>query len=202
MNRLTQISFTAAPAALLGGWLLMRPSGADIAGGLWWTAAHVACLAGFLMFGVMTLGLRGMAGPVAGGRRVALEAATGVALLGLAAAVVRLVMGLYAGFGGEPGAGFEAIVYGIEAQVFFGALVALAVILAALQRVTVVSAGVTTLGMVVLAVGMYQTGRESALAALGMAFIWLGTLLLGRGTSGQVPRVGPGVGSPELGAGR
>ncbi|MEV1172725.1 hypothetical protein [Nonomuraea sp. NPDC049784] len=202
MNRLTQISFTAAPAALLGGWLLMRPTGADIAGGPWWTAAYVACLAGFLMFGVMTLGLRGMAGPVRGGRRVAVEAATGVALLSLAAAVVRLGIDLYAGLGGDQGAGFEAIVYGTAAQVFFGALVALAVILAALRRVTVVSAAVTTLGMVVLAVGMYRTGREAALAAVGIALMWLGTLLLGRGTSGQAPRLGQGVGSPEVRAGR
>ncbi|MEQ4719558.1 hypothetical protein [Nonomuraea sp. B19D2] len=202
MNRLTQISFTAAPAALLGGWLLMRPTGADVVGGPWWTAAHVACLAGFLMFGVMTLGLRGMAGPVTGGRRVAVEGAVGVALLSLAAAVVRLVIDLYQGFGGEQVREFEAIVYGTEAQVFFGALVALAVILAALQRVTVVSAAVTTLGMVVLAVGMYQTGKESALATVGMALIWLGTLLLGRGMSAQAPRLGPGAGSPEVTAGR
>ncbi|KAB8195976.1 hypothetical protein FH608_010910 [Nonomuraea phyllanthi] len=184
MNRLTQLSFTAAPAALLAGWLLMRPTGADVVGGPWWTATYVACLAGYLMFGVMTVGLRRLAGPVRGWRRVAVEAAAGVALLGLAATVARLGIGLYAGFAGEPvaagadfafapgaglaggpGAGFEAVVYGIPAQAFFGALVALAVVLAALGRVTVVSVAVTALGMVVLAAAMFGAGAATALIA-------------------------------------
>ncbi|MGW0810158.1 hypothetical protein [Nonomuraea sp. NPDC002799] len=195
-TRLTQIACTAGPAALLGGWFLMSPIDGDLVPGPWWTAAHAVWLAGFLMFGVVTVALRAMAGPVTGGRRVVVEAAAGVALLSVAANVVQLVIDLYAGFTAVDGAAMRAIfdqvksdpvveliVYSVGAQLFYLALVALAVILAALRQVTVVSAVITTAGVVLLAVGMFQAGRDSALAGVGMALLWLGTLLLGRGTS-------------------
>ncbi|GAA3534464.1 hypothetical protein GCM10022419_012380 [Nonomuraea rosea] len=210
-TRLAQVSFTAGPAALLGGWLLMRPIGGDLVPGPWWTAAHAVWLAGFLAFGVMTLALRGMAGPVTGGRRVAVTAAVAAALFSVAANVVQLVIDLYAGLTAVDGEamravfeqvkgypGVELIVYTAGAQLFYVALLALAVILAALGRVTVVSAVVTATGVVVLAVGMVQTGRISALVAVGMALMWLGTLLLGRGPSAAPPSGAPLAGREAI----
>ncbi|MFC7588429.1 hypothetical protein ACFQYP_35525 [Nonomuraea antimicrobica] len=96
-NRLAQLSFTAGPAALLGGWFLMRPIDGDPQPGPWWTSAHVVWLIGFLMLGLMTLAMRGLAGPVRGGRRVAVEAVTGIALFSVAANLTGLVIDLYAG---------------------------------------------------------------------------------------------------------
>ncbi|TDC04585.1 hypothetical protein E1267_22455 [Nonomuraea longispora] len=202
-NRLAQASFTAGPAALLGGWLLMRPIDGDLVPGPWWTAAHAVWLAGFVMFGVMTAALRGVAGPVTGGWRVAVDAAVGAAMIGVAANVVQLAIDLYAGFTAVDGAamralfervkgypGVETLVYSAGATLFFAALVALALILAALRRVTFVGAGVTVVGVAVMAVATFQTGRDAALVAVGMALIWLGVLLLGRG-----PDAGPSLGS-------
>ncbi|MEV0385893.1 hypothetical protein [Nonomuraea sp. NPDC050643] len=196
-NRLAQISFTAGPAALLAGWVLMRPIEGSLVPGPWWTAAHLVWLAGFLMFAVMTLALRGLAGPVTGGRRVAVEVLTVVALSGVAANAAQLVIDLYAGFAALDGEamralfeqvksypGVEPVVYGAGAQIFYAALVALAVLLAALRRATPVSAAVTASGVVLLGVATFQDGRGSALVAVGMAVLWLGTLLLGRGPSG------------------
>ncbi|MEV4172886.1 hypothetical protein [Nonomuraea sp. NPDC049709] len=206
-NRLAQISFTAGPAALLGGWFLMRPIDGDLVPGPWWTAAHAVWLAAFLMFGLMTLAMRGLAGPLRGGSRVAVEAVTGVALLGVAANVVQLAIDLYAGFAVADGEamralmeqvkgypGVELIIYGPGAQVFFAALLVLAVILAVLRRVTPVSAVVTAGGVVLLAVATFQEGRGSALVAVGMAVMWLGTLLLGRGPSGGLGSAATPVG--------
>jgi hypothetical protein len=193
-NGLTQVSFTAGPAAFLGGWLLMRPIGGDLVPGGWWTAAHAVWLLGFLMFGVMVLQLRHMAAPVTGGRRTAVGVAVGVALLSVAANVAQLVIDLYAGFTSADGAGMRAVldhvqsypgvelvVYSVGAQLFFVALLFLAGIMAVLRRVTSVSAGVVAAGIVVLAVAMFGSGRDSVLVADGMAVLWLGAVLLGRG---------------------
>ncbi|NJP95846.1 hypothetical protein HCN51_41525 [Nonomuraea sp. FMUSA5-5] len=199
-NRLAQLSFTAGPAALLAGWFLLRPLGGGLEPGLWWTAAQVAWLAAFAMFGVMTLAVRGLAGPVTGGWRVAVDTVTGLALLGVAANLAQLGIGLYAGLTAVDGEamsgllehvrgfpGVEPVVYGAGAQLFYAAVLAQAVVLALLRRVTPVSAAVTVAGVVLLAVATWEEGEGSALVALGMAMLWLGTLLLGRGTSG-----GPG----------
>ncbi|MFC5828243.1 hypothetical protein [Nonomuraea insulae] len=197
-NRLAQLSFTAGPAALLGGWVLMRPTEGDLGPGPWWTAGHALWLAGFLMFGVMILAMRALAGPVRGGRRVAVEAVTGVALFGVAANVTQLVIDLYAGLTAVDGEamrallaqvkgypGVEPVVYTPGGQVFFGAVLALAFVLALLRRVTPVSAAVTGGGVVLLGVATFQEGGQgTALAAVGMAVMWLGTLLVGRGSSG------------------
>ncbi|MGR6922117.1 hypothetical protein ACU635_48385 [[Actinomadura] parvosata] len=199
-NRLAQISFTAGPAALLAGWFLLRPLDGGLEPGLWWTAAQVAWLVAFAMFGVMTLAVRGLAGPVTGGWRVAVDTVTGLALLGVAANLAQLGIGLYAGLTAVDGEamrgllahvrgfpGVEPVVYGAGAQLFYAAVLAQAVILALLRRVTPVSAAVTVAGVVLLAVATWEEGEGSALVALGMAMLWLGALLLGRGTSG-----GPG----------
>ncbi|GAA3694223.1 hypothetical protein GCM10022224_069710 [Nonomuraea antimicrobica] len=198
-NRLAQLSFTAGPAALLGGWFLMRPIDGDPQPGPWWTSAHVVWLIGFLMLGLMTLAMRGLAGPVRGGRRVAVEAVTGIALFSVAANLTGLVIDLYAGLTaadedamralmtqvkGYPGV--ELVVYSPGAQLFFGAVLALAVILAALRRVTAVSAAITAGGVVLVGAATLMVGRHTALAAVGMAVMWLGTLLLGRGRTGVV----------------
>ncbi|MEO3789225.1 hypothetical protein ABGB14_03390 [Nonomuraea sp. B10E15] len=209
-NRLAQASFTVGPAALLGGWLLMRPIDGDLVPGPWWTAAHAVWLVGFTMFGVMAPALRGVAGPLTGGRRAAVDIAVAAALLSVAANVVQLAIDLFAGFTAVDGAamralleqvkgypGVEALVYSAGAQLFYAALVALAVILAALRRVTPVGAGVTVVGVAVMAVATFQTGRDSALVAVGMALIWLGVLLLGRGPSTGLtagPSAGPSTG--------
>ncbi|SEF82811.1 hypothetical protein SAMN05444920_101779 [Nonomuraea solani] len=203
-TRLAQLSFSAGPAALLAGWLLMRPIEGGLVPGPWWTAAHVAWLAGFAMCGIMALAMRGLAGPVTGGRRVAVEALTGVALFGVAANVTQMVIDLYAGFTAvdregmralyEQVKGFlgvEPVIYGLGSQLFYGALLALAVLLAVLRRATAVSAAVTVSGVVLLVVATFQDGRNSELVALGMAVMWLGTLLLGRGSSTG----GPGLGA-------
>ncbi|UBU16068.1 hypothetical protein [Nonomuraea gerenzanensis] len=196
-HRLAQLSFTAGPAALLAGWFLMRPIHGGLEPGPWWTAAHVVWLAGFLMIGVMTLALRGLAGPVTGRSRVAVEVVSGLALFGVAANVVQLVIDLYTGLAAADGEamrglldavrdypGVEQVVYGPGAQLYYAALLAQAVVLAALRRVTPVSAAVTAGGVVLLAVATFAEGRGSALVALGMAVMWLGTLLMGRGTPG------------------
>ncbi|MFG1704379.1 hypothetical protein ACFLIM_14400 [Nonomuraea sp. M3C6] len=195
-NRFALASFTAGPAALLCGWLLMRPIDGDLVPGPWWTAAHAVWLAGYLMFAVMTLALRGLARPMTGGRRVAVEVSVAVALFSVAANVAQLAIDLYAGFTAADGEamravfaqvkaypGVEPVIYSVGPQLFFAALPALAVVLAVSRRVTTVSAVVTAAGVVVLAVGMFQAGRDSALVAVGMALMWLGTLLLGRGPS-------------------
>jgi cytochrome c biogenesis protein CcdA len=78
-----------------------------------------------------------------------------------------------------------------------------------------VGAGVTVVGVAVMAVATFQTGRDSALVAVGMALIWLGVLLLGRGPSTGLSTgsstgssTGPSTGlgappaaGPDLGAG-
>ncbi|MEV4564465.1 hypothetical protein AB0K12_11920 [Nonomuraea sp. NPDC049419] len=197
-SRLAQISFTAGPAALLAGWFLLRPVHGDTQPGLWWTAAHLAWFGGFLMFGLMTLAMRGLAQPVSGGRRVVVEAATGVALFGVAANLTQLVIDLHAGFVASDGAGLRAlltqargypgielVVYTPGAQLFFGAVLALAAVLAVLRRVTPISAAVTAGGVILLGAATLQEGKATALAAVGMAVMWLGTLLLGRGPSGD-----------------
>ncbi|MFC4113344.1 hypothetical protein [Nonomuraea zeae] len=210
-NRLAQASFTAGPAALLGGWLLMRPIDGDLVPGPWWTAAHAVWLAGFLAFGVMTLALRGMAGPVTGGGRAAVTGTVAAALFSVAANVVQLVIDLYAGLTAVDGEamravfdqvksypGVELIVYSAGAQLFYAALLALAFLLAALRRVTLVSAVVTASGVLVLAVGTFQSGRDSALVAVGMALMWLGTLLLGRGSSAAPEGTAPIAGRQAI----
>ncbi|MEW1843710.1 hypothetical protein AB0392_37685 [Nonomuraea angiospora] len=182
MNRLTQISFTAAPAALLAGSLLTRLPGADAVGGPWWAAAHAVLLAGFLMFGVMLLALRRMAGPVTGGWRAAADVATGMALLSTAANVAGLAVDLYNRFESPRVAAWEPFVYGAA----FAALVALAFVLAALRRVTPLSAAVTAMGVAVLVAGCF----EPALTPVGMALLWLGTLLLSRGPAEPAGQIG------------
>ncbi|MFI7124994.1 hypothetical protein ACIBQ1_04830 [Nonomuraea sp. NPDC050153] len=182
MNRLTQISFTAAPATLLAGTLLMRLPDADYVGGPWWAAARAVLLAGFLMFGVMITALRGMGGPVTGGWRAAVDTATGLALLSTAANVVGLAVDLYNRFESQRVMAWEPLVYGAA----FAALVALASVLAALRRVTLVSAVVTATGVAVLIGGLLQP----ALTPVGMALIWLGTLLLSRGPAEPAGQMG------------
>ncbi|MEV5324622.1 hypothetical protein ACFMQL_25355 [Nonomuraea fastidiosa] len=197
-SRLAQISFTAGPAALLAGWFLLRPIHGEAEPGPWWTAGHLAWLAGFAMFGLMIFAMRGLAGPVRGGRRAAVEAATVVALLGVAANLAQLAIALHAGFTASDGEqmrallsqaraypGIELVVYTPGAQLFFFAVLAMAAVLALLRRVTTVSAGVTAAGVVLLGVATLQEGAGTALAAVGMAVMWLGTLLLGRGPSGD-----------------
>ncbi|MEV4085055.1 hypothetical protein ACGFJC_00240 [Nonomuraea fuscirosea] len=195
-NRLAQISFTAGPAALLAGWFLMRPIHGSLEPGPWWTAAHALWLAAFLMFGMMTAAMRGLAGPVTGGRRVAVTALTGLALLSVAANLAQLGIDLYAGFASADGTamralleqvqgypGVEPLVYGPGAMLFYAALLVQAVLLGVLRRVTPVSAAVTAGGVVLLAAATFMDGRGSNLVAVGMAVLWLGALLLGRGTS-------------------
>lgn len=197
-NRLAQISFTAGPAALLAGWFLMRPIHGDLEPGPWWTAAHALWLAAFLMFGLMTAAMRGLAGPVTGGRRVAVTALTGLALFSVAANLVQLGIDLYAGFAATDGEalrallervqgypGVDPLVYGPGAQLFYAALLVQAVLLGVLRRVTPVSAAVTAGGVVLLAAATFMDGKGSNLVAVGMAVVWLGTLLLGRGTSAE-----------------
>ncbi|MEV5495936.1 hypothetical protein AB0M50_11120 [Nonomuraea fuscirosea] len=204
-NRLAQISFTAGPAALLAGWFLMRPIHGGLEPGPWWTAAHALWLAAFLMFGVMTAAMRGLAGPVTGGRRVAVTALTGLALFSVAANLAQLGIDLYAGFAAADGAalralleqvqgypGVDPLVYGPGAQLFYAALLVQAVLLGVLRRVTPVSAAVTAGGVVLLAAATFMDGRGSNLVAVGMAVLWLGALLLGRGTS-----AGAGVSTPS-----
>src|ERR1044072_2375496 len=77
--------------------------------------------------------------------------------------------------------GVELVVYSVGAQLFFVALLVLAGIMAVLHRVTSLSAVVVAAGVVVLAVAMLGVGRDSALVAAGMAVLWLGGPLLGRG---------------------
>ncbi|MEV4069221.1 hypothetical protein [Nonomuraea fuscirosea] len=195
-NRLAQISFTAGPAALLAGWFLMRPIHGGLEPGPWWIAAHALWLVAFLMFGVMTAAMRGLAGPVTGGRRVAVTALTGLALLSVAANLAQLGIDLYAGFASADGTamralleqvqgypGVEPLVYGPGAMLFYAALLVQAVLLGVLRRVTPVSAAVTAGGVVLLAAATFMDGRGSNLVAVGMAVLWLGALLLGRGTS-------------------
>ncbi|WP_043618820.1 hypothetical protein [Nonomuraea candida] len=200
-NRLAQISFTAGPAALLGGWSLMRVIQGALQPGPWWTAAHALWLVAFLMFAVMTLAMRGLARPVSGGRRAVVETVTALALLGVAVNLAQSATSLYAGFAAADGAamrgvldqvkgypGVEAVVYGPGAQLFFAAVLAQAVVLALLRRVTPVSAAVTASGVALMVVATFEDGKGSALVAVGMAVMWLGTLLLGRGLPGdQVP---------------
>jgi hypothetical protein len=191
---LARTSFTAGPAAFLAGWILMLPIAGDLVPGVWWTAAHAVWLVGFLFFGVMTLAMRRMAMPVTGGRRAVVEVAAGAGLVGVGANVVQLVVDLVAGFGAVDGGamravvervksfpGVETVVYGAGAQLFFVALLVLAVMLAVLRRVTAVSAAVVVSGVAVLAVALLADGRGSSLMAVGMALLWLGALLLGRG---------------------
>ncbi|MFI6595975.1 hypothetical protein ACIBHX_06990 [Nonomuraea sp. NPDC050536] len=190
-------SFTAGPAALFGGWVLMRPIDGDAVPGAWWTAAHAVWLFGFLMFGVMIVRLWRLAAPRTRGQRVAVAAAAGVALFSVAANVAQLAVDLVAGLTRADGAGMKAlfdqvkaypgvepIVYGIGAQLFFAALLVLAGIMAALRRVTSLSAALVATGVVVLAVATLGLGRDSALVAVGMAVLWLGALLLGRSPDG------------------
>jgi hypothetical protein len=202
-SRLARLSFTAGPAAFLGGWILMLPIDGDLVPGPWWTAAHAVWLTGFLFFGVMTLALRRMAAPVTGGRRALVEIASGVALVSVAANVAQLVIDLVAGFTAADGAAMRAlfdqvqaypgvapVVYGAGAQLFFAALPVLAVTLAVLRRVTPVSAAVAVSGVVLLAGATLTDGRGSILVAVGMALLWLGALLLGRG-----PQAADGLGA-------
>ncbi|MCA2226506.1 hypothetical protein [Nonomuraea aurantiaca] len=193
-SSVARASFTAGPAAFLGGWLLMRPIGGDLMPGPWWTAAHAVWLLGFLLFGVMVLELRRMAAPTTRGQKAAVWAVTGVALFSVLANVAQLVIDLVAGFTSADGEamravfdqvqgypGVELVVYSVGAQLFFVALLVLAGIMAVLRRVTSLSAVVVAAGLVVLAVAMLGVGRDSALVAVGMAVLWLGALLLGRG---------------------
>ncbi|MFD1535620.1 hypothetical protein [Nonomuraea guangzhouensis] len=193
-NNLARASFTAGPAAFLGGWLLMRPIGGDLVPGPWWTAAHAVWLLGFLLFGVMVLELRRMAAPATGRQKAAVGAATGVALFSVLANVAQLVIDLVAGFTSADGAamrvffdqvrgypGVDLVVYSVGAQLFFVALLVLAGIMAVLRRATSLSAVVLAAGVVVMAVAVFGVGRDSALVAVGMAVLWLGALLLGRG---------------------
>lgn len=108
-SRLARVSFTAGPAAFLGGWLLMLPLDGDLVPGPWWTAAHAVWLTGFLFFGVITLALRRMAAPVTGGQRVLVEIASGVALVSVAANVAQLAIDLAVGFASVDGAAMRAL---------------------------------------------------------------------------------------------
>ncbi|MER6946123.1 hypothetical protein ABT294_19030 [Nonomuraea sp. NPDC000554] len=194
-------SFTVAPAAFLGGWVLMRPIGGGLVPGPWWTAAHAVWVVAFLFFGVMLLELRRRAAPDTRGRRVAVEVAVGVGLLSVAVNLVQVAVDLAAGFGAADGEamralferfqgypGVEVVVYGVGAQLFVGALLVLAVVMAWMRRVTASSAAVVTIGVVVLAVAMLAVGRNSPLVAAGISFLWLGTLLLGRGVEDDQPK--------------
>ncbi|MFI5768165.1 hypothetical protein ACIA74_06355 [Streptomyces sp. NPDC051658] len=97
---------TAVGAALLAGPVLMAGYGAvrlagralgDYGPGVWWSLAHLLFLAGVLAFVPVFLGLRKLAGE-RGGRRVAVDVAAGVGLLGTVAVVVQAVIDLAAGF--------------------------------------------------------------------------------------------------------
>ncbi|MFF8915298.1 hypothetical protein ACF08M_18760 [Streptomyces sp. NPDC015032] len=89
-----------AGPALMAGYGVVRLTGRAVGGygpGVWWTAAHLLFLAGVLAFVPVFLGLRRLAGE-RGGRRVAVEVAAWVGLLGAAAVAVQAVIDLAVGF--------------------------------------------------------------------------------------------------------
>ncbi|MEU6997398.1 hypothetical protein [Nonomuraea sp. NPDC046570] len=189
-SRLAALSYTAAPAAFLGGWLLMRPIGGDAVPGPWWTAAHAVWLLAFLMFGVLVVELWRRTGR--GGKTgVAAGVAAGLALLSVAANLTQLGIDLVAGLTSADGQAMHALfdrvqgypgveVAAVGAQLFLPALLALAVIMAVRGRAAPLSAAVVGVGGVVLAVATLAVGRNSPLVAAGISLMWLGTLLLGR----------------------
>ncbi|MFI6318079.1 hypothetical protein ACIBG8_11200 [Nonomuraea sp. NPDC050556] len=167
------LSFTAAPAALLGGWLLMRPIDGDFVPGFWWTAAHAAWLAAFALFGVMLVELR---------RRGGHPALVWAAMAGAAANAVQLGLDLGSWFPPGPG----VVLLDLTAHLFYVALAALAITMAAGRAVTPISAGLVTVGVAVLELATLTVGGNSPLVAVGMSVLWLGSQLLIRDSAGQV----------------
>ncbi|MCX4729975.1 hypothetical protein [Streptomyces sp. NBC_01363] len=152
---LTERQNTTARTAFLSGPALMAGYGAvrligravsDYGPGVWWSLAHLLFLAGVLAFVPVFLGLRKLAGE-RGGRRVAVEVAAGVGLLGAAAVAVQAVIDLAAGFvaadkeamseifdrvQGVPGV--MPLVYTVVPMLFWLGLLALVTLLAFLRR--------------------------------------------------------------------
>ncbi|MFD9871384.1 hypothetical protein ACFXI8_29290 [Streptomyces niveus] len=188
----TRALFAAAPAFFLGGWLLMRPIDGQSEPGGWWTAAHAVWLAGFVLFAVMGLRFRRIAGARTTGQRVAVTASVVIVLFSSLANVVQLSIDLVGGFTSANSAelkdafagvkdipGAEAVIYGIGAQVVFVGLIVFAVLAAVVRRGTPGSAALVTAGTMVMAVGM-GLGRNHWTVPVGMVCLLAGLALLGR----------------------
>ncbi|MEV0778690.1 hypothetical protein ACIBLA_04205 [Streptomyces sp. NPDC050433] len=188
----TRALFAAAPALFLGGWLLMRPIDGQSEPGGWWTAAHAVWLAGFVLFAVMGLRFRRIAGARTTGQRVAVTASVVIVLFSSLANVVQLSIDLVGGFTSANSAelkdafagvkdipGAEAVIYGIGAQVVFVGLIVFAVLAAVVRRGTPGSAALVTAGTMVMAVGM-GFGRNHWTVPVGMVCLLAGLALLGR----------------------
>lgn len=190
-----RVLFAAAPALFLGGWLLMRPIDGQSEPGGWWTAAHAVWLAGFVLFAVMGLRFRRIAGARTTGQRIAVTTSVATVLVSSLANIVQLVIDLVGGFTSADSAelknafadvkdipGAEAIVYGVGAQIVFVGLIVFAVLAAVVRRATPGSAALVTAGTVVMAVGM-GFGRNHWTVPLGMVCLLAGLALLGREVS-------------------
>ena len=198
-----RVLFAAAPAFFLGGWLLMRPIDGQSEPGAWWTAAHVVWLAGFVLFTVLSLRFRRIAGARTTGQRIAVTASVSIVLLSSLANVVQLSIDLVGGFTAADSAelkdvfagvkeipGAEAIIYGIGAQVVFIGLIAFAVLAAVIRSGTPGPAVLVSAGTVVMAVGM-GFGRDHWTVPLGMVCLLAGLTLLGRELAGGAGALTP-----------
>lgn len=192
--------FAAAPALFLGGWLLMRPIDGQSEPGGWWTAAHAVWLAGFVLFAVMGLRFRRIAGARTTGQRIAVNTSVAIVLFSSLANIVQMVIDLVGGFTSADSAelknafadvkdipGAEAVIYGIGAQIVFVGLIVFAVLAAVVRRGTPGSAALVTAGTLVMAVGM-GFGRNHWTVPLGMVCLLAGLALLGREISREVGR--------------
>ncbi|MFD3514792.1 hypothetical protein [Streptomyces sp. NPDC058657] len=189
----------AAPALFLGGWLLMRPIEGRSEPGAWWTAAHAVWLAGFVLFAVLSLRLRRIAGARSTGQRITVNASVAVVLLSSLANIVQLSIDLVGGFTAADSAelkdvfadvkripGAETVIYGYGAQAVFLGLVVLAILTAVIRRRASGPAALVTAGTVMMAVGM-GFGRDHWTVPLGMVCLLTGLTLLERELAG--PRV-------------
>ncbi|MET9551868.1 hypothetical protein [Streptomyces sp. NPDC006645] len=186
-----RVLFAAAPALFLGGWLLMRPIDGQSEPGGWWTAAHAVWLAGFVLFALMGLRFRRIAGARTTGRRIAVTTSVAIVLFSSLANIVQMVVDLAGGFTSADSAelknafsevkdipGAEAVVYGVGAQILFVGLIVFAVLAAVVRRGTPGSAALVTAGTLVMAVGM-GFGRNHWTVPLGMVCLLAGLALLG-----------------------
>lgn len=193
-----RVLFAAAPALFLGGWLLMRPIDGQSEPGGWWTAAHAVWLAGFVLFAVMGLRFRRIAGARTTGQRIAVTTSVAIVLVSSLANIVQLVIDLIGGFTSTDSAelknafadvkdipGAEALIYGVGAQIVFVGLIVFAVLAAVVRRGTPGSAALVTAGTVVMAVGM-GFGRNHWTVPLGMVCLLAGLAMLGREVSRHV----------------
>lgn len=187
-----RVLFAAAPALFLGGWLLMRPIDGQSEPGGWWTAAHTVWLAGFVLFTVMGLRFRRIAGAWTTGQRIAVTTSVAIVLVSSVANIVQMVIDLAGGFTSADSAelknafadvkdipGAEAVIYGVGAQILFVGLIVFAVLAAVVRRATPGSAALVTAGTLVMAVGM-GFGRNHWTVPLGMVCLLAGLALLGR----------------------